>query len=114
MLSDMQTGKATPASTILNRKVLPTLWPYLSKFEDWNRRAANLTAFLVSRQATPDKVELWVTELAELASEVDAAFAQFEVAAAALPRHSRVDDLRAAFRRLQAILRKALAPMPLG
>lgn len=112
MLSDMQTGRAVPVNTTSNRLVLPTIQPYLSKFENWNKRAAHLTAFLVYRQASPEEVELRFTALEELAAEVDAILAEFEESAASLPRHSRVDDLRAAFSRLKAILRNAGAPTP--
>lgn len=112
MLSDMQTDRAMSASATLNREVLPTIRPYLSRFENWNHRAARLTVSVVSRQPTPEEVDLRITDLAELAVEVDATFAEFEEEAASLPRHARVDDLRAAFRRLQATLRNAGAPMP--
>lgn len=113
MLSDMQSGRAMSASATLNSDVLPTLRPYLSKFENWNKPAAYLTAFLGSRRATPAEVEQRFTALAELVGEVDAIYAEFEEAAASLPRHSRVADLRAAFRRLQAMLRNAGAPTTL-
>jgi site-specific recombinase len=112
MFTDMQTGRPRDVNAKLNRQVLPFIQPYLSRLENWNKRAAQLTALMLSRRATPEAVGQRLAELEELAADVDASFAEFEEVVATLPSHSRVDDLRAAFRRLQAMLHKVGAPMP--
>lgn len=80
------------------RRAVGAVSPYVSRFEEWNRRAAHLTA-LASRLQDPLERAEKDRDLAELRDEVSAAYQAFESVVTG-HRHGRIDDVRAAFRRL--------------
>lgn len=85
------------------RRARASIGPYLSQFPEWNRRAAYLTIVATSGLRESAFGEEQKRQLAELFNEVDAAYQSFEREIAG-QRHGRIDDIRAAFQRLIAML----------
>ena len=80
--------------------------PFLSRFEAWNHKAARATAMIMSHLTDAEEKAEQQRKIAELTVEVELAFREFKAVVADEPRHDRLDDVRAAFERLLAILRK--------
>lgn len=98
------TQRQTSADVVTQRRVLTLIKPFALQFEDWNHRAAKAGAIALSHVQSKDERARQAEILAALFQEVDEAYEDFESAVAGRPNHTRIDDLRAAFRRLCDLL----------
>jgi hypothetical protein len=104
MTTDEGKPKRSPNKAFeATRRARASIAPYLSQFPEWNRRAAHLTIVATSSLRDSSFGEEQKRQLAELFEEVDAAYQSFERELAG-QRHGRIDDIRAAFQRLIAML----------
>lgn len=80
--------------------------PFLTRFEDWNHRAARASASILSHVTTEAEKARHRDDLAQLRAEVEANYGEFLTAVAGEPQHGRIDDVDAAFERLLGVLRR--------
>jgi hypothetical protein len=86
------------------RKALELIRPFVPLFDDWHQRAAKAGATALAHAPSASERAQLALQLAALYAEVNTAYREFETAVADAPRHSRIDDLRAAFQRLLGTL----------
>jgi hypothetical protein len=79
--------------------------PFLTRFEDWNHRAAKASTHALSHLTSIEEKAAQEHLLTILYSEVDVASQEFEETVAGQPPHGRIDDIRNAFARLRENLR---------
>jgi hypothetical protein len=96
--------RASPEHVVRNRRAMSLIKPFVSRFEDWNQRAARASATALSKLASPAERDQQIQILTMLRNEVENAYEEFEAAVAGEHQHSRIDDLRAAFLRLRHVL----------
>jgi len=89
------------------RAALRLLRPFLAKFENWNELAARHNALGVSSFTDEDQKQEARVRLTQLRGEVSSSYEQFAEVVAG-HNHSRVDDLRHAFKRLIETLDRML------
>lgn len=96
--------RQSPAHVDQKRHALELIRPFVPRFEEWNQQAAKASATALSHVSSPSQKASQARVLSSLYNEVAGAYEQFETAVAGAPPHSRIDDVRAAFVRLIAVL----------
>src|SRR5690349_7542326 len=96
--------RRTPTDIMESRRATAAIRPFVTRFEEWNHRAAKATAGALSHLSTEPERQEYASTLAKLHQEVHQAYEEFEAAVSGTPRHGRIEDLRAAFLRLLTIL----------
>jgi hypothetical protein len=98
-------GRREPnAAQVNTRRVTELLRPFVGRFDDWNRRAARASATALSHVTTAAEKVHHQRKLRELYHEVESAYEEFEQVVAGEGYHSRIEDVRSAFRRLRGVL----------
>lgn len=97
--------RQTPTEITENRRAAAAIRPFVARFEDWNKRAAKSAAVASSNLSTAAERREHTKALEQLHQEIQQAYDDFEMVVAGVPAHGRIDDLRAAFTRLLAVLR---------
>lgn len=105
-LDSLPRRRRPPEELAARRQATQIIRPFLSRFEDWNHRAARASASILSHVTTEPEKARHRDDLAQLRSEVEAAYDEFQSAVAGQPPHSRIDDVDAAFERLLSVLRR--------
>lgn len=108
MMTDFvaQSKRRSSEHVLSTRHALTLIKPYLSRFENWNHRAARASAAAMSSMSLPVERAQQAQLLAELFREVDETYDEFEAQVAGEPSHGRINDLRAAFLRLRSMLER--------
>ena len=86
-----------PTEVTENRRAAAAIRPFVSRFEDWNKRAAKSAAVASSHFSTAAERREHAKALEQLRQGVQQAYDEFETVVAGEPAHGRIEDLRAAF-----------------
>lgn len=99
--------RASPPEAVAKRQAALIIGPFLKRFEGWNQRAARTGAFILSHATSQSEKVRHRDDLAALREEVETAYGEFRTAVSDQPRHSRIDDVDAAFGRMLSVLERA-------
>ncbi len=85
---------------VASRRAKLIVAPFLPKLGQWNLNAASWAAREASHLTTDDERRALRSQRSDLVAEILKEFNRFREAVADEPRHTRIEDVEAAFRRL--------------
>lgn len=94
---DARTPRRFVATAEKRQRAMALIGPFTGQLQGWHSRLATITGHLLSRRSEPKLVQ---HDLDQLEREVESAYSAFKASVLNEARHSRVDDVDRAFRKL--------------